>query len=279
MSMRAVWAAAAFALGCSVLFPGAASAETLKGQTALASYQVPGLCAESDASTGLLHLAACARKGPQEFHMETFNDIAQQVSWQKIVRGKDCLEAGWNMGRAHFQTEYCSITTWSKEAFWSVSSSGDLYSQEEYCPYRKDKGVTAGTELVAEKCRWFDGAELYPAVITKSAKVGPETLKSYTAGQQLKAIVIDNGFSGGNLVASEGAFLTIDKSGKVSATKGGFIIAGGAGYLIQAALAKVPGATVINPAGFSATQPDDLSPKDLSFFKQKDRGKISYEPR
>lgn len=277
--MRFQSIAAAFVAGCIVLCATPAIAETLKGQTALASYQVPGFCAESDSATGQLHLASCAQKAPQEFHMETFNDIAQHVSWQKIMRGKDCLQARWDSKRASLYTERCAISTWSKGAFWAIGSSGDMYSEEKYCPYRKDGGLAAGTPLIGETCRWYQGAEFYPAIVTRSAKVGPETLKSYTAGQEIKAIVIANGFSAGNLVASEGAFLTIDRSGKVSVTSGGVIIAGGAGYLIQQVLSKVPGAAVISPADFSASQPDDYSPKDLAFFKQKDRGKISYDPR
>lgn len=211
--------------------------------------------------------------------METFNDIAQQVSWQKIMRGKDCLQAGSTTGSAQLYTERCAISTWSKSAFWGISSSGDLYSQDKYCPYREDKAGAAGATLTAAECRWFEGPELYPAVIVPSARVGAETLKAYAPGQKISAIIIDNGFSAGNLVASEGAFLTIDKNGKVGVTKGGAIIAGGSGYLIQTALSKSPGAVVLSPPGHAAAKPDDMSPRDLSFFKEKDRGKISYEPR
>ncbi len=276
--MRARPIAAAFAAVAMALFASGAHAETIDGQTAMASYQAPGLCAENDRATGLLRLEACARKAEQDFHMETFNDIAQQVSWQKIMNGKNCLQAGWNNGRSLY-TERCAISTWSKAAFWSIASSGDLYSQEQYCPYREDKAVAAGAALVGAKCRWFEGAELYPAIITRSAKVGPQTLASHIAGQDVKAIVIENGFSGGNLVASEGAFLTVDKSGRVSATKGGYIIAGGAGYIIRGALAKTPGAIVLSPSDYADRQPDDYSPRNMDFFKEKDRGRISYDPR
>lgn len=272
--LAAALACGAFAIG---LGP-AAGAETLKGQTVIASYNAPGLCAQTNRSTGLLSLQVCAQKSDQEFHMETFNDIAQQVSWQKIMSGKDCLQA-WFFQGERLYTERCSITTWSKGAFWSISSSGDMYSQEEYCAYRQDDGVAPGTALVAQKCRWFAGVELYPAVLTKTARVGPKVLASYTGGQAVDAIVIDNGFSGGNLVASKGAKLTIDRSGKVSATKGGYIIAGGAGYRIQQLLADDAAAVVVTASDFAPAQPDDLAPKDLEFFKLKQRGKISYDLR
>ncbi len=279
-TVASVYALASLFLAATPLFAGLANAETIKGQTVLASYQATGLCAESDRSTGQLHLAKCARKAEQDFHMERFDDIAQQVSWQKIMNGKNCLQAGYLSGSARLYVERCYITTWSKSAFWTIDFSGSLHSEEKYCPRPKDDGTTSGTALVANQCNHFAQADFYPAILTRSAKVGPQTLAAYTPGQQVKAIVIENGFSGGNLVASEGAFLKVDKSGNVSATSGGDIIAGGAGYSIENALSKVPGALILKPADYSSEASGDYAPRSLDFFKEeKERGRISYDPR
>lgn len=280
MNVAAIYAVFSVLLGPMLAFASPVNAETVTGQTVLASYQATGLCVESDRSTHQLHLAKCVRKAAQDFHMERFDDIARQVSWQKIMNGKDCLQAGYLSGRANLNVERCSISSWSKSAFWSIRASGDIYSQDEYCPYRKDMSTAIGTALVAEKCRGLDSAEFYPAVLTRSAKVGARTLAAYTSGQQIKAIVIENGFSGGNLVAPEGAFLKIDKNGNVSATNGGDIIAGGAGYLIEGVVAKLPGAPILRSPAYFSERASDYAPKSLEFFKkEKNLGSMPYNPR
>lgn len=257
---------------------GPANGETIKGQTVLASYQASGLCAESNRTTGDLHLAICVGNAAQEFHIEIFRDIAQQVWWNKLMNGKNCLQAGY-FKVAKISVERCSISTWSRSAFWLIDPSGTLYSQEKYCPYRKNSGVSIGTALITEKCRESDPAEFYPAILTRSAKVGPQTLATYDPARPIRAIVAESGFSGANLVASEGSFLKLDKSGNVSATNDGYIIAGGAGAIIEAALAKIPGAIVLKPAAYSRNQMD-YAPKSLNFFSEgKDQGTIFYNSR
>ncbi len=278
--MRSFTFTSANVIGVMLLAASPVEAETVQGQTILASYQAPGLCAENDRASGELHLAVCAPKSQQEFHMETFNDIAQQVSWQKIMNGKNCLQAGWISRQARLLTERCYITTWSKPAFWSVHSTGHMFSQEQYCFYRKDGGSAIGSALIADKCRWSEAAEFYPAVLTRSAQVGPATLAAYTPGQQLKAIVVDGAYSGGNLVASDGAFLKIDKAGKVSVTNGGAIIAGGAGHLIRDALSRIAGSMILMSKNVPGQTVYDYSPRTLDFFNDsKDHGKITYELR
>ena len=260
-------------------FAGPANGEAAKGQTVLANYQANGLCAETDRTTGELRLAKCTGSGGQQFHIEIFHDIARQVSWKKIMNGKNCLQAWYFNFRARIYVERCLITSASRPAFWSIDPAGTLYNQDNYCPYRKDQGVTVGTVVITDKCRTSDPAEFYPAILTRSAKVGPQTLAAYDQTRPIRAIVVESGFSGANLVASEGAFLKLDKNGNVSATNGGYIIAGGAGAIIDDALAKVPGAGVLKPAAYTRTQ-TDFSPKSLAFFSQEEeRGNITYVAR
>jgi hypothetical protein len=278
VSLASVRTIACCSLAGILWLAGPASGETIKGQTVLASYQASGLCAESNRTTGELHLARCVGNAAQEFHIETFHDIAQQVWWNKIMNGKNCLQAGY-FRVEKISVERCSISTWSRSAFWLINPSGALYSQEKYCPHRKNSGVSIGTAVITEKCRESDPAEFYPAILTRSAKVGPQTLAAYDPARPIKAIVVESGFSGANLVASEGAFLKLDKSGNVSATNGGFIIAGGAGAIIEDALGKVPGSGVLKPTAYTQSQ-TDYAPKSLAFFSQEeDRGKLFYLPR
>lgn len=259
------------------LYKTAASAQTIEGQTVLASYTAPGLCAQANREVKEIRLAACARNNNQDFHIEYFHDIARHESKKKIMNGKDCLQAGWMYGRAIFHTERCSISTWSKSAFWGISaSSGDLFSEEHYCAYRQDNSTNIGDLLISASCRWFEGAELYPAIVTRSARVGPLTMANYTQGQRLKAIITENSYSGGNLVASEGAELTIDRSGRVSATNGGYIIAGGAGYRIGEKLSQVSGSNILRSSDYVSKQPNEYSPISLDFFTEKTRGKLDY---
>lgn len=270
-------------LGCSLAglfsFAGPANGETIKGQTVLASYQASGLCAETDRATGELRLAGCKGSAGQEFHIEVFHDIAQQVSWKKIMNGKDCLKAWYSNFRARIYVERCYITSSSRSAFWSIDQAGTLFNQEGYCPYRKDQSMSGGTQVITEKCRRSDPAEFYPAILTRSAKVGPQTLAAYDPSRPIRAILVESGFSGANLVASEGAFLKLDKNGNVSATNGGYIIAGGAGAIIEDALAQVPGTGVLKPAAYARSQ-TDYAPRSLAFFsKEEERGNISYVPR
>ena len=269
--------AAALALLSSGFLKTDANAQTIEGRPVLASYSAPGLCAQAYRDVKEVRLAVCARNNAQEFHIEFFHDIARHESKRKIMNGKDCLQAGWMLGRAIFQTERCSISTWSKSAFWGISaSSGDLYSEEQYCAYRKDNATSVGTLLISASCRWFSGAELYPALVTRTARIGPLTLASYSQGQNVKAIIVENGFSAGNLVASEGSFLTIDRSGRVSATNGGYIIAGGAGFRVIQMLSQISGVNILRTSDFVPKQPDDYSPRNLDFFTEKTRGKLEY---
>lgn len=269
---------AACALGGFVCLGGPAYGETIKGQTVLANYQASGLCAETDRATGELRLASCKGSADQEFHIEIFHDIARQVAWKKIMNGKNCLQAWYNF-RARIYVERCYITSSSRSAFWSIDQAGTLFNQEGYCPYRKDQGMPGGTQVITEKCRRSDPAEFYPAILTRSAKVGPQTLAAYDPAKPIRAIVAESGFSGANLVASEGAFLKLDKNGNVSATNGGYIIAGGAGAIIDEALTRVSGAGVLKPAGYTPSQ-TDFAPKSLAFFnKEEERGRIDYVTR
>lgn len=264
------------AIACANMATTTAQAQTINGKTVLASYGAPGLCADANRDTKEIRLNACAPTNSQEFYIEYFHDIARHEAKRKIMNGKDCLQAGWIMGRAAYFTERCSISTWSKSAFWGIGSSGDLYSEDHYCAYRKEGETNVGTLLEAQKCRWFEGAEIYPAILTRSAQIGPLTLANIANAQSYKAIVVENGYSAGNLIASEGSQLMIDGNGRVRASSGGYIISGGAGYRINEIVSQINGAKILKSSDLKLKQPDDYSPRDLDFFTEKTRGKLDY---
>lgn len=245
--------AAAAAFG----FAGAAQpaqAQAIRGAPSIASYHAQGRCLDMRASDSAVLLYDCHGGWNQAFRFVS-------GSYGMISLGDQrCLTSGTAQG-GPLTVQPCTNATNQR---WGFQSNGTLRNELGFCADIEGGARNSGARVLGFPCHTGTNQQWYPAVTAQSAPMG------LLAGQRLpgqsggaRSVLVNGGFSGGNIVASGGGNIVAGGAGNMIAANGGAIVAGGAGNL----LARFGGQLIANDgAGIVAGGAGNFIPNNWSFF-------------
>lgn len=246
----------------SLALPGMASAQSISGSPAIASYHSAGRCLDMRASDKQVLLWSCHGGSNQAFRFVS-------GSYGMISLGDQrCLTSGLTSG-SPITVQTCTNAANQK---WGYQSNGTLRNESGFCLDIEGGSGSDGARILGYSCHGGGNQQWYPAVTSSSATLGTAAQLKLQAKGSAKSVLSSPNFSGGNIVGSGGANILAGGAGNIIAAGGGKIVSGGAGNM----LAKFGGQLIANDgASILAGGAGNLIPGNWSFFSGAGAGAIS----
>lgn len=228
-----------------------ANAQSIKGAPSIASYHAIGMCLDTYAQTGAVHLYPCHGGSNQAFRFVV-------GSYGQISLGnQQCLTASSN--GAQLTASQCVNNSAQK---WGFQPNGTLRNELGFCADIERGAKGAGARIIAWSCTGSSNQLWYPGVTSSSANIGLAAMANLRSNSG-QAFLSSGGFSGGNIVASGGGNIVASGGGNIVASGGGNIVAGGAGNMISRNVSSI---VSNHSTGIVAGGAGNLLPNNWNFF-------------